>query len=150
MDRHLPKLAVRSGVLAALAAVGVTAGLLAPASAAPSHPAAPWHDARAPAGPRPGPWVVVAARGGLAGTSGPSGPVPATPDVVLTVKATNLAGQPDTGGVIQVFSVDSAPMARQSQQFAGGVAKFSIPAGTTSPWPASAGWPPAAMRRCGP
>jgi hypothetical protein len=94
--------------------------------------------------------VVVAARGGLAGTSGPSGPVPATPDVVLTVKATNLAGQPDTGGVIQVFSVDSAPMARQSQQFAGGVAKFSIPAGTTSPWPASAGWPPAAMRRCGP
>lgn len=126
MDRHLPKLAVRTGVLAALAAVGVTAGLLAPASAAPSHAAAPWHDARAPAGPRLGPWVVVAARGGLAGTSGP---VPATPDVVLTVKATNLAGQPDTGGVIQVFSVDSAPMAPQSQQFAGGVAKFSIPAG---------------------
>jgi hypothetical protein len=96
----------------------VTAAL-APATAATSHPAGKGDGA--PAARASFPWRVR----GL-----PSGPVPAgVPDRTLTVKATNLAGKPDTGGVVQVFNIDGKKVSLPGERFAHGVAKFQVPAG---------------------
>jgi hypothetical protein len=121
-------------VLAASAAAVLTAVLVSPAGAAPGHPAgaAPGH----PAGAAPVRQVGAGGErvGGLRvpyREFGPPGrPVPAgTPEYTLTVKATNLAGQPDTGGVVQVFNVDGTTVPPMNKAFNNGVATLTVPAG---------------------
>jgi hypothetical protein len=60
-------------------------------------------------------------------------PVPLYPMHTLTVTGTNLAGQPDTGDFVDVFSVDSllkfADPDESGNIFYQGTAKFSVPAG---------------------
>jgi hypothetical protein len=125
VHRHVLGWTVRAGTLAALAGAVVSAGVALPASAAPGHPASIRATgrpiARASAGA--GPYHLI----GAAPRARPSGP--AVPEHTLTVKATNLAGKPDTGGVIQLFPIDTLLAQQQSAPFEHGVATFRVPAG---------------------
>jgi hypothetical protein len=123
VHRHGLTPAARAGLLAAPVAAMLAAGLASPAGAAPGHPvsAARSTDGTKEAA-RTGPYV-------LAGPEPRARPAsPGTREHTLTVKATNLAGKPATGGVIQLFDVDSV-QAPQGQHFAHGLATFRLPAG---------------------
>ena len=125
MHRHVLRPVAWAGMLAASAATVLTAVLVSPAGAAPGHQAGAAPVRQASAGGERGGRLPVPYR-----EFGPPGrPVPAgTPEHTLTVKATDLAGKPDTGGAIQLFNIDglSLPMAKK---FEHGVATFSVPAG---------------------
>lgn len=47
----------------------------------------------------------------------------------LTVTATDLSGQPDTGGSVYVYNVDNSNLFASGGAFRQGTAKFSVPAG---------------------
>lgn len=47
----------------------------------------------------------------------------------LTVTATNLSGQPDTGGSVYVYNVDNSNLFASGGTFSQGTATFSVPAG---------------------
>jgi hypothetical protein len=55
---------------------------------------------------------------------------PELPMHAVTVKATNLSGQPDTGGAVQVFNVTNTSLGTEGALFSHGEAKFSLPAGS--------------------
>ena len=150
MHSHVPA-STPARTFAALAVVLAAAGLTPlagpPRSGQPrSHPAS--------AGPaRPGPVAVFPMAGGRPGrgtitlrmgaggrfvSRTPSAPpqrppaASALPMHTLTVRATNLADQPDTGDGVLLLNVDNTalvdPVAAQ-QTFDHGTAKFSVPAG---------------------
>jgi hypothetical protein len=47
----------------------------------------------------------------------------------LTITATNLSGQPDTGGSVYVYNVDNSNLFASGGGFTQGTARFSVPAG---------------------
>lgn len=65
----------------------------------------------------------------LAGTAATPAAPPRFPMHILTFKATDLSGKPDTGDFVQVFSVDKAGLIAAGESFYRGVAKLSVPAG---------------------
>jgi hypothetical protein len=79
-----------------------------------------------------GPAARVAALTALAALTAAAGLTPAsaagTTEYTLTVQATNLSGQPDIGGDMQVWSVDDTTL-QSAAKFTGGVATFHLPAG---------------------
>jgi hypothetical protein len=124
MRRHVLIPAIRVAMPAALAAALVVVSPAPPAGAVPGHPASPGQEASADTGY---PWRVVAAPARPAHTVTPERRV--TAERTLTLKATDLAGKPDTGGVVQVFNIDGKNVRLPGEHFEHGVAKFQVPAG---------------------
>jgi len=77
--------------------------------------------------------VSVSLPGAAAPRRPPGRPVRHFPMQTLTVTATNLAGQPDTGDQVEILNADNSGLfadpVESSNVFYHGVAKFSVPAG---------------------
>jgi hypothetical protein len=124
VHRHGLMPAARAGLLAAPVAAMLAAGLVSPAGAAPGHPVSAVRSTDGTRGSaRIGPYVLAGPEPRAWAAS------PGVPEHTLTVKATNLAGKPDTGGVLQLFNVDNRRLSPQGQRFEHGVATLRVAAG---------------------